>query len=106
GGQGAEQQGIVDAVALPPGREGVEGIEGAQLVVEGEQLVERAGGHGGGHERTFAAPQPLQDGGLVVTEPLQRHDAPPRCAIAYGLDPLSPIVCPIWALFPNESRRE
>ena len=77
GGQGAEQQRVVEAGALPAGRQRVEGLEDAQLDVQGEQFVERSGGHRRGHQRAVLAAQPLQDGRLVLTKPLQRHDAPP-----------------------------
>ena len=77
GGQGAEQERIVQALALPGDGKLVEGLEGSQFDVQGHQVIQRPRGHGGGHQRAFSPVQGIEDGGLVLTEPSERHDAPP-----------------------------
>ena len=57
--------------------EAIEGLEDAQLDVQGQQFVERTGGHRRGHQRAYTPPQLIQDGRLILTKPLDTHDAPP-----------------------------
>ena len=77
GGQGAEQQRIVQALALPGDGKLVEGLEGSQFEVQGHQVIQRPRGHGSGHQGTFPPAQGIEGGGLVLTEPCERHGAPP-----------------------------
>jgi hypothetical protein len=92
GGEGAEQQPVVDP--LPPvDGELVEGLEDPQLDVEGDQLVEWTGGRRRGHQGPHAAADLVEEGLRISPEPLDLHGAPPRCATAYGLNSLTPIVC-------------
>jgi len=79
-GEGPEQERVADP--RPPSIHGetIEGVEDAQLHVQGDQLIQRPRGHRGGHQRSHAAPQLIEHRLLILPEPLDLHDAPPWCA--------------------------
>ena len=61
---------IVDPRPLSIHGEPIEGVEDAQLDVQGDQFVQRPRGHRRGHQRSHAAPQLIEHRLLILPEPL------------------------------------
>src|SRR6185437_6101589 len=73
GGQRPQQQGVGQAGALAGNGKAVELAEDSQLVVQGQQLIERSTSGGGGEVRSLPAAQCGEDGLAILAKPNAFH---------------------------------